>query len=265
VVTTVVIGAGFFNKPKEEKMKYKAVLPAILLAILPFARTEAEENACWDWGLTPYLWGASVHTDVRAHNDLANISRETRFKDIVSKLQMAFMGHAEGQGDNVGLFADIMYVSVGDQHDEQLFSTDSNLKTTIAEFAGVWSPGEKRGEGIEPFAGIRYFSTKFDMTLDPVDPNFNTARTELNKSYTDVMAGVRYRGSFSDKWGYSVRGDGSWGGTDGAYSASAIISYRLKKGEWDFGYRYMKINLTAASSDLNLKLYGPILAYTFKF
>jgi hypothetical protein len=246
-------------------MIYKAVLPAILLAILPFSLAAAEDNACWDWNLTPYLWGASVTSDLHLRKDLPSISKETKFKSLISKLQMAFAGHVEGQSDNIGMFADILYMSLGDQHEQQLFSTDSDVKTTLAEFAGVWSPGEKRGEGIETFAGIRHLSIKFDTELDPVDPNFNTAKTGFDKSYTDVMVGARYRGSFSRRWGYTVRGDGSWGGTDGTYSASTIFSYKLKKGEWDFGYHYISFDMKSSIIKLKLQMHGPVIAYTFKF
>ncbi|MEI8185841.1 MAG: hypothetical protein WCG19_03995 [Chlorobiaceae bacterium] len=246
-------------------MKYKVVMMALLLASLPFTQAAAEDNACWNWALTPYLWGSSVTADLKLPQGQTTITKDAKFTDIISKLQMAFMGHVEGQGDNVGAFADIIYLSLGDNRNRELYSSDSHMKSFIGELAGVWSPGEKRGEGIEPFAGLRYLSMKLDAEVDPVNPVYRPLKPSFNTAYTDVMVGLRYRGSFSDKWGYSVRGDGSWGGTNGIYTASAIISYRLEKGEWDLGYRYMNIDLDASSNNLKLQMYGPILAYTFKF
>lgn len=105
----------------------------------------------------------------------------------------------------------------------------------------------------------------WDWSLTLVADPSRTGNISIKKSFLDFMIGVRYRGSFNERGGYSVRGNGSWGGTEGTCSASAHASYRLNNGKWVFGYRYIVTDLNVLSPNLSLQLYSPIIGYTFKF
>lgn len=63
-----------------------------------------------------------------------------------------------------------------------------------------------------------------------------------------------------------LRGDGSFGDSEGGYNASAIFQYHTGGGLWALGYRYMSVELgTGSGESLDLTLSGPIVGYVFKF
>lgn len=231
---------------------------AATLAMAPLAQATD-----WDWAVTPYLWATTVSTDLR--EDVPPVESESEFADIISKIDMAFLGHVEGQGDQFGMFADIIYLSLGDEKTHVRSSSESSLDSSVFELAGVWSPGEERNKGIEVFGGLRHIIVDLNVKLDPVNPSLPNAQVGFDQSYSDLMLGARYQGSFNAKWGYSIRVDGSFGDTDGTISTSAYMNYKTGNGAWVFGYRYMDAELKARDADLDLTLSGPAFGYTFVF
>jgi hypothetical protein len=243
-------------------MKLNTLIAATLLAAAPLAPAAAQSND-WSWGITPYVWGASISTDLR--EDAPPVGNETDFSSIIDKIDMAFMGHVEGQGQDIGLFADVLYLSLADDAQRRFSSTESDLDAMIYELAVVWSPGEMQNRGLELFGGLRYMEVDFQTQIDPVNPLLNTWGVELDRSYADAMIGLRYRADLSDKWGYSLRADGAWGDTEGSYNASAMLLRRTGSGEWAFGYRYFDTELKVRTSSLALQLHGPAVGYSFRF
>jgi hypothetical protein len=233
-----------------------------VLASAPFAQASA---AGWDWSATPYLWMPSISTDLLNDAPPVEGGSDSDFGNIIDKIDMAFMGHLEGQGDDFGAFADVIYLSLGDQKDFQRVSTDSSLDASVFELAAVWSPGEQRNQGFEVIGGLRHIIMDVSVDFDPVNPELSNANVHLDQSYSDFMLGGRYTGSMTEKWGYILRADGSWGDTDGTMNLSAMVDYKTKSGAWLFGYRYMTAELGDDNTDLDLTLMGPVLGYAFKF
>jgi hypothetical protein len=232
------------------------------LASAPFTQASAAD---WDWSATPYIWAPSISTDLLNEAPPVEGESASDFGDIVDKIDMGFLGHLEGQGDDFGAFADVIYLSLGDQKDFERLSTDSSLDTTVFELAAVWSPGEQRNKGFEVIGGLRHIIIDFSVDLDPVNSELSNAKVQLDQSYSDLMVGGRYTGDFTEKWGYSLRADGSWGDTEGTMNLSALVDYKTKSGAWLFGYRYMTVELGDADTNIDLTLSGPVVGYAFKW
>ena len=80
------------------------------------------------------------------------------------------------------------------------------------------------------------------------------------------MIGARYTWALSPKWGLTVRGDGSWGDTDGTWNASALVQYHTDGGgSWAFGYRYLEADFENDGDKLGVSLSGPTIGYAFRF
>jgi hypothetical protein len=221
-------------------------------------------DGAWDWAVVPYLWGTEITTDTQVRGE--PVGTETEFSDIIDKLDFAFQIHAEGQGDQFGLFADYTYLSLSDDSNRDAFSLDASLDSTIFELAAVWSPGDERFTGFEAFAGLRYLNAEVDMKFDLTDPALPNQRRTLEKSFTDAMVGARYSARFNERWGMTLRGDGSFGDTDGGFNTSAILQYQMGRGVMAFGYRYMAIDLETGSGEtVEMVMSGPIAGYVFKF
>jgi hypothetical protein len=115
------------------------------------------------------------------------------------------------------------------------------------------------------FAGLRYVDVDLSVRVDPTNAQFDTATIGTNKGYSDALVGARYTWAFSERWGLTLRGDGSFGATEGSWSASAIAQYRTSNGGWLFGYRYLSVEIEAGDSNTEITLSGPAIGYGFSF
>lgn len=227
------------------------------------SNAHAAEREGWDWVVTPYVWAPSISVDL--NTSAPPTGTDTEFSDIIDKIDGAFLMHVEGQGDTFGVFSDIVYLGLGDDKDHPRYSTESDLDARLFEAAFVWSPGEGRFRGVDVFAGLRYIDVDLTVEVDPVNSVFDTATVDASKSYSDFMVGARYSWDLSERWGLTVRGDGSFGDTDGTWNAAATVLYRMKHGQWAFGYRHLDIVLEPRDHRAELVLSGVIVGYGFDF
>lgn len=237
--------------------------PCMLAALCISPNAGAAEGEGWDWTIAPYVWAPSISTDL--NTSVPPTGTDTDFADIIDKIDGAFLIHAEGQGDTFGVFGDLVYLGLGDDKNHPRYRTESDLDARLFEAAVVWSPGEIRHRGVEVFAGLRYLDVDLTVQIDPVNPIFGTAKIDPSDSYADFMIGARYNWAISERWGLTVRGDGSFGETDGTWSASGTVQYRTTHGEWVFGYRHMDIALEPRGNRAELILSGVIVGYGFNF
>jgi hypothetical protein len=232
-----------------------------LISLCPAAR--AAESEGLDWMVAPYLWAASIGTDLNAEEPPAGTDSD--FSDIIDKIDGVFMVRLEGRGDHFGAFADVLFLSLADDADRALSHTESDLDAWLVDAAGVWSPGDDRSRGLGLFAGLRYIDVDLSVRVDPTNPLFDTATIATNKSYSDMLLGARYTWALSERWGLTLRGDGSFGDTEGTWSASAIAQYRTRNGGWLFGYRYLSAEIKTRGNDTEITLSGPMIGYGFSF
>lgn len=232
---------------------------ALAAAVTPSLAMAGEASSGgWDWFAAPYLFASSVSTNLNEGG-----SSNADFSDIISKIDMAFQGHVEGQGDTFGAFGDLTYLSLSDSNTHPNFNTDASIKLSIVELAGVWNIEPEHFEGADLFAGMRHLKADADFTIDPTNSALPTTNIGITQNFSDFMVGARYNATLSDRWGLSLRADGGWGDTDGDYNLSAMLRYKLGGGSMSFGYRYMDLKFKANTDTVNIKLSGPVIAYVF--
>lgn len=239
----------------------KSVIAALLFAGAPIGAA-AED---WDWGLTPYGWFPAVGTDIHIDVPPIDTGGTTQFSAIRPKLGFTVPLHLEGQGDDWGLLSDLLYLPISAERHGEIISTDTSLDAGIFELAAVWSPGPVRHEGFEVLGGLRYLWASIDFKLIPNNPALPVGRVNPDVDYADFMLGARYTAKLSDRWALTLRGDGSWGSTDGTYGADAVFTYATSNGAWVLGYRYLKLKFSDGDRSFDVKMYGPEVGYTFKF
>ncbi len=251
------------------KHKLTAMILTGLMAASPFASAQASDA---EWALSLYGWLPTVGVDANTNRPPSGVSGSVNFANLVDSINGVFLGHAEVQGERFGAFGDIVFLGIGKTRNFDAFSTDTQIDSGIYELAAVWNVEPERYDGFDVFAGMRYFDVSLDLELDPVNPAFPTVKLDGSDNYLDFMLGARYFGQLSDRWGYMLRADGSWGDTDGSLNLSANLTYKMKSGAWAFGYRYMEVSLppthdaiNAANPDLaiDLSLSGPVFSYTW--
>jgi len=245
--------------------KLTKLAAGLLLASAPIGAALAADGGDWDWSLAPYLWLPSIGSNVSVDVPPIDLGGTSQVSEWAPKLGFTIPLHLEGQGDDFGVLSDILYLPLSNKRSGRLFSTDSSLDTGIFELAGVWSPGENRHEGFEVLGGLRYIWASLDLKLKPNNTALPSGKISLDKSYADFLLGARYIARLSERWSLTLRGDGSFGSTDNTYGASGVFQYATSNGAWEFGYRYMKLKFSDDNSALDLKLYGPEFAYSFRF
>lgn len=239
----------------------RSTLVATILALCAPASFAASDDSGWTWTATPYIWATSIKADF---NDSAPVSDPSPdFSDIMDKFDGGFLGHLEAQSDRWGMYADIIYLGLADTRDRPNFSIDADLDSTIFEVAGVWSPDETRYQGFEVIGGIRYFDVELKLDANPVNPSLTGRNTGFDKGFTDALIGARYTVPLSDTWALSMRGDASFGDTEGSWSASGLLRWKLGSGALVFGYRYLDVELKPGADSFDLTLYGPEIGYAF--
>lgn len=237
---------------------------AFLLGLVPTA--QAAEGEGWEWMVAPYGWAASIGTDLERHTPPAGgVSTDTNFNDLVDKLDGAFQIHIEGQTERWGMFTDFTYLGLADHHDRPRFHTESDLDMRLFELAAVWSPGEDRYRGLDLFAGLRYIDIDMTVQFVPENPAFSPTTFDGGETYNDFLLGARYTWALHERWGLTLRGDGSFGDTDGTWNISAVASYRMKRGAWVFGYRYLSVELETGGGNTDITMSGPMIGYGFIF
>jgi hypothetical protein len=240
-------------------------LAVLCLTGLP-ASVQAAEGEGWEWMVAPYGWAASIGTDLQTNQPPSGgVSNDTDFDDIVDKIDGAFQIHIEGQGDHWGMFTDFTFLGLADHHDRPRFHTESDLDARLFELAAVWSPDDERYQGLDLFAGLRYIDVDLTVQFDPENPLFDTTRFDGGETFNDFMLGARYTWALSDRWGVTLRGDGSFGDTEGTWNASVVGSYRMKHGAWLFGYRYLSVEVETGDTSTDITMNGPMIGYGFIF
>jgi hypothetical protein len=242
-------------------MRSSVVTALLLVALSVSTRAAAADN--WDWSVAPYVWAPSIGADLREGQPPAE--NQQAFDDWIDKLEFAFLGHVEGQGDRFGMFGDVVYLALGDSREYPRLRTHGDLDAGIFELAAVLPLGEARFEGLDLFAGLRYFDVSTEARFEPVNDLLPVVTRSRDESFSDFLFGARYTMKFSDRWGLTLRGDGSTGDTDGSWSASATLQYHAGPGFWVFGYRYMEVELPMRGSSVDLTLNGPQVGYAFTF
>ena len=96
-----------------------------------------------------------------------------------------------------------------------------------------------------------------------LDRDHPQAEVGCDQSYTDVMVGGRYTARLGEKWTMTTRVDGGWGDTDGTINASVMFGRKLGAGSLMLGYRYFDVEVSRDTTDIDVTMQGPVLAYAF--
>jgi hypothetical protein len=258
--------AVFWRSRKVRDMRQASITSTVAVAACLAAAplpSHAQQDGEWKWMIAPYLWAANVSTDLATPFPVSEGG--SRFPDLIDDIDGAFQAHVEGQNDRFGVFADFTYIGLGDNKDFERLNTDSQLDAYLFEAAAVWSPGEDWLKGIELFGGLRYIDVDLRVNFDPHDPRLGSLELNPNDSYSDLMLGARYTWAFADRWRVTLRGDGSFGDTDGTWNASIVGQYQVSYGQWLFGYRYLSVEVEDRRRKIELTMNGPMVGFGFVF
>lgn len=261
-------------------MKFNIAALAALLMMASLVR--AEGTGEWEWIVAPYVWGSDVALDLTVA-DGEGVGGEVEFKDILDKIDAAFMGRFEARRDRWGMFLDTIYIDLSESNSRPVgpggpilgdLETDASLTLKLWEAGAIYqltAPGAPIR--FDLLAGLRYIDLDVEAAVTLPGPMMTPLDISTGPSESDLMLGGRAYGEFAQRWHWTVRGDYSFGGTEGIYNGLASVGYTFGQSglfSLDAGYRYLRMDIKGSTrmgeqAAAEIEMSGPIVGFIFKF
>ncbi len=240
-------------------------------AVLGMAPAQAETLPNWAEGwsgqATIYAWIPAVNgtQEGRDGKPLVNLNQN----DVLSRLDMAFMGAAEIRKDRFGLLLDAVYADFSNEGEwiQGRVKTDTGVRLGMYTVAAAYRVYDVDRTFVDAYAGARFFNTRLTFGIDTT--LLGSADGDVTVNWADPIVGIRGATPLSERW--TVSGFADVGGFDG----SSDLSWELYGGanyaftdSWagTIGYRYLSILYEAGDrAKLDLDIQGPVLGITYKF
>jgi hypothetical protein len=244
----------------------------LLCSLLPFfapALSSADET---DWLIAPYVW--LPHLSLDQSVDSGGGGGGISASDLLSKTDSAGMIRFEAVRNRWGVTVDYIWLSLADQTTLSArppfnvsVDIDADLDLGVIELGGFYRPS---GEitGVNYLLGVRQISV--DTVLFTTPSIGSSQRFDSDADITDVFAGGRYVYRIGDRWDFSIRGDYSFGDSEGTLNLLTSVGLRVAGPfHLQLGYRYVTIefedDVDGAQNTIDLSLRGAYLGFVFRF
>ena len=225
-----------------------------------------------DWLIAPYVWLPHISLDQSV--DSGGGGGGISASDLLSKTESAGMIRLEAARNHWGLTVDYIWLSLADQTTLSArppfnvsVDIDADLDLDVIELGGYYRPS---GEitGMHYLLGVRQIGV--DKVLFATPSIGSSQRFESDADITDVFLGGRYIHRIGDRWDFSVRGDYSFGDSEGTLNLLASIGLRAAGPfHLQLGYRYVTIefedDVDGVQNTIDLSLRGAFLGFVFRF
>ncbi len=238
-----------------------------LLALLPAAAAAQDRS----WLVAPYGWLPAVSLGQSSDGSGGGVSGSS----LLDKTDAAGMIRVEYARNRWGLTLDYIFVALSDERTVSLtFPISPNatvrgeLDLEVLELGGFYRPTGD-AEGINYLFGLRRIDAEKTLLVTPL-PASPPARFDDDASVTDVMLGARYLHRFNRRWDLTLRGDYSFGDSEGTLNLLASTGFRFSEAfAVQLGYRYADLEYEDSSSGAvettEIELSGAYLGVIFRF
>jgi len=248
------------------KMGKMTTWTALLLMLVPLL-SAADET---EWLVAPYVWLSDITLD-QSSGPGGSVSAS----DLLDKADAVGMIRVEAARNRWGFTLDYIFLNVSASTALTVplpppptnLSVTAELDTTIVELGGFFRPS-RSDSGVDFLFGIRNVNVDKTLLLTPgLGP---TQRFDSDSSFSDVFAGVRYLQRFNEDWDLNLRGDYSFGDSEGTLNLLASVGYRFNKTfALNLGYRHMAIEFedddSGVAETTEIEMSGPLLGFLFRF
>lgn len=247
----------------------KAALGLVALAALgaPASAQQAAWGGGWSGQATVYGWIPAVNgaQEGRGGEPVVDLDQQ----NVLSRLDMAFMGAAEIRKDRFGLLLDIVYADLSNDGEwvGGRLETETGLRLGMYSVAAAYRVHEADRTFVDLYAGARFFDTK--LSFDFSTPDFDARDRDASLDWADPIVGVRGAMPLSERWSVSGFADvgGFDAGDDLSWEVYGGVNYALTDA-WaaTLGYRYMSILYQATDrAKLDIDVQGPVIGITYAF
>ena len=224
-----------------------------------------------EWLVAPYVWLSDITLD-QSSGPGGSISAS----DLLDKSDAVGMIRVEAARNRWGLTLDYIFLDVSGNRVITVplpppptnISVIAELDTTIVELGGFFRPSGD-DHGVDYLLGFRNIDAEKTLLLTPSGGG-PTERFDGDSSFTDVFAGARFLHRFNDNWDLTLRGDLSFGDSEGTINLIASVGYRFNKTfALNLGYRHLEIEFedddSGVAETTDIEMSGPLLGFVFRF
>jgi hypothetical protein len=249
----------------------KLSLTVALLSSLMTASAFAEEP--WT-EVSIYIFATEITGDAQLRNQSFDV--DVSFNDILTHLDLGFMGAVEHRRGEWSFIGDIAYlkISADDSHTEGPVSIDLEVEfaqTVIEGFAGyrvLNNAYDSTDLGIDVLFGARHTTLDMDVSLDGSLGSFSGSH-DREDDWLDAVIGVRFQNDFRNGWGSIVWLDVGDGSDSSSYQALAMANYTSNAWKFFGGWRVLHLEYDTGSGTskfaVDLDYNGPMAGVSYRF
>ena len=261
-----------------------ALVLGLLAAAVPLAHAQAADDP-WQVGATLYLWAPGISGRTQFPSGAGGPTLNVNAKDVVSKLDMAFMGSLEARRGRWGGLVDWVYSDLsGDTSRTRDFSIGGvplpvgvtadlglQVKTNVLTLAGIYAAIDSPMNSTALVGGLRML--KSDQTLrwsiagsGPVGIG-RSGVVEAGMTNWDAIIGVRGRARLEpgSRWFLPYYLDVGTGASRNTWQAMAGVGYAFDFGEVGLVWRYLDYTFDPSEALQTLTFNGLALGVKFRF
>ncbi len=221
--------------------------------------------------VAPYGWLPAVTLGQSSDGSGGGVSGS----DLLKKTDATGMIRIEAARNRWGISLDYIFLSLSGERTVPLTrpispaaSVRGDLDLEVVELSGIYRPSGD-AEGVSVLFGLRNIQADKTLLVTPL-PAAPPVRFVGDVDLTDVMLGARYLHRLNDRWELAVRGDYSFGDSEGTLNAIASSGFRFNQAfALQLGYRYVDLEYedstsgTTETTDIDLS--GAFLGLVFRF
>jgi hypothetical protein len=239
----------------------------LALALLAAGPAAAQENG-WTFQGSLYGWLPGLSTTIGT--PFGDYDVESNGSDVLSNLDMTFMGTLEARTGKWGFIGDLLYVDLSDETDSPFGRRfeSSTLETTTTAFSGyaVYRTYESDKAILDAGVGFRAFDVGLDLDLQSADsrPDYSASESE---TWAVPLVAARVILPLNESWFATAFADGGMASSDtSTWQVFASVGYRFNP-RWStqVGWRYMDIQKDIGGLDTSLDLSGPLIGVSARF
>jgi hypothetical protein len=252
----------------------------------------------WTFDLMPYLWMPSINANVNygLPPDLGgtvSASPSVGFGNLVSHLNVGFMGAADARYNQFTVLTDILYMNVGGVAGQfksvnfpghpaipittSVSSSESmKLNAVIWTLAGGYTLAEGPWGNFDGIAGFRYFGVdtrvNFSLATSITGPRGNGATfggvggVSASGNIWNGIAGFRGRVRIGDTpFFIPYYFDIGTGSSNLTWQIASGVGYKLGWADVSLTYRYLSFDQNGKSAEAHFWFQGPMLAVNLRF
>lgn len=252
-------------------LKLLAIFVLLLFCCVNYA--SAQDKDTWQHELTIYGWYAGIDGSVQFPGPFGAGSDFTvDASDIISNLNMIFMGGWQSKRNKWSIIADVVYMDVGDSGNQTVTpgssgvpvnaSLDLDLSSWILNGGVGYDVVQAERGTLAVVGGVRYLTIDVDVKKGFQGPGVEKSDSE---GLLDGIIGASGAINFNKNWYLPFHADIGAGGSDLTWQLFAAIGYRFSWGDIRLGYRHLSYELDDDFLMQDLDLSGPVLSVGFRF